>query len=253
MNILKKKQMDNTERIDRYLVGEMDATEKESFEAELASDAQLAKDLAVQRDMAHFLQHQAQKSVLQAQLKTIGGDYFIQHRTPGKIIPLPRKRWIGIASAIAAAAVILLLLWQFWSAPSLYDEFAQHPALALSVKSVGTPNWAETETAFQSGDYAKAETQLIEYTDQFPNDGLARLYLGICKMELDKTAEARLIFQGFAGADASLKDFADWCLALNELKAGNEAGCRTALKAIAPASSYFDRAQLLLKRLDEGK
>lgn len=245
--------MDNTERIDRYLVGEMDAAEKESFEAELASDAQLAKDLAVQRDMAHFLQHQDQKSALQAQLKTIGGDYFIQHRTPGKIIPLPRKRLVGIASAIAAAAVILLLLWQFWSAPSLFDEFAKHPPLALSSKSVEPTNLAETEKAFQSGDYAKAETQLAQYTTRFPEDGLARVYLGICKMELNKTAEARLIFQGFADADASLKDFADWNLALNELKSGNDAACRTALKAIAPASSFFDRAQLLLSRLDGSK
>ena len=245
--------MDNTERIDRYLNGEMDTAEKQSFEAALAGDAQLAKDLAVQRDMAHFLQRQTQKSALQAQLKTVGGDYFIQHRAPGKIIPLPRKRLVGIASAVAAVAVILLLLWQFWSAPSLFDEFAKHPPLALSSKSAGPTNWAETETAFQSGDYAKAETQLAQYTTRFPEDGLARVYLGICKMELNKTAEARLIFQGFADADASLKDFADWNLALNELKSGNDAACRTALKAIAPASSFFDRAQLLLSRLDGSK
>ncbi|MFM9951031.1 MAG: tetratricopeptide repeat protein [Saprospiraceae bacterium] len=245
--------MDNTERIDRYLSGAMDATEQQRFEQELSDDAQLVKDLAVQRDMAHFLQHQAKKSALQTQLQGIGGEYFKPQQAEGKIIPMPRRRWIGIASAVAAAAVILLLLWQFWSAPSLYGEFAQHPQLALSEKSVETPNWVETETAFQSGDYAKAETQLIQYTDQFPNDPQARLYLGICKMELDKTAEARLIFQDFAGAEASLKDYADWYLALNELKAGNEAACRTALKAIAPASSFFDRAQLLLERLDGGK
>lgn len=241
--------MDKTERIDRYLSGTMDAAEQQSFEAELANNPQLSKDLAVQRDMVHFLQNQHQKNALQTQLKSLGEDYFIQHRTPGKIIGLPQKRFLGIASALAAAAVILLLLWQFWSAPSLYDEFAQHPQLALAEKSAGAPNWAATETAFQSGDYATAETQLTQYTTQYPNDRQARLYLGICKMELNKTQEARLIFQDFGDADAALKDFADWYLALNYLKAGDEASCRTALNAIAPASSYFDRAQLLLKRL----
>ncbi|MDZ4679425.1 MAG: hypothetical protein SH848_01595 [Saprospiraceae bacterium] len=245
--------MDNTERIDRYLNGEMDTAEKQQFEQELADDAQLAKDLAVQRDMAHFLQHQTQKSALQKQLQGIGGEYFKIQQASGKIIPMPRRRLIGIASAVAAAAVILLLLWQFWSVPSLFDEFAQHPPLALSEKSGGATNWAETEVAFQSGDYAKAETQLVQYTDQFPNDRQARLYLGICKMELDKSAEARLIFQDFAGAEASLKDFADWYLALNELKSGNDAACRTALQTIEPASSFFDRAQLLLTRLEWGK
>jgi len=245
--------MDKTERIDRYLNGEMDATEKQSFEAELENDAQLAEDLSVQRDMAHFLKQKDHRSALQAQLKTIGEDYFIQHRTPGKIIRLPQKRLLGIASAIAAAAVILLFLWQFWSAPSLYDEFAQHPPLAFSVKSGGATDWSQTETAFQAGDYATAETQLMAYTDQYPDDQQARIYLGICKMELNKTEEARLIFQDFAGAEASFKDLADWYLALNYLKAGDMASCSTALKAIAPASSFFGRAQSLLKGLDEAK
>lgn len=243
--------MDNTERIDRYLSGAMEAAEKQRFEQEISDDAQLAKDLAVQRDMAHFLKHQTKKSALHTQLQGIGDEYFKPQQASGKIIPMPQRRWIGIASAVAAAAVILLLLWQFWSAPSLYDEFAQHQPLALSSKSVAAPNWTETEIAFKSGDYAKAESQLVQYTDQFPDDRLARLYLGICKMELNKTAEARLIFQDFTGAEASLKDFADWYVALNELKAGNEAACRTALKAIAPTSSFFGRAQLLLSRLDE--
>lgn len=242
--------MDNTERIDRYLSGAMDAPEKQSFEAALAGDAQLAKDLAVQRDMARFLQRQAQKSALQTQLQGIGNDYFQTEQTSAKIVPLPRRRLFAIASAVAAAAVILLLLWQFWSAPSLYDEFAQHPPLALAEKSGNATDWSKTETAFQSGNFAAAETQLLAYTAQYPNDRQARLYLGICKMELNKTGEARQIFQGFADADASLKDFADWYLALSYLKTGDEASCRTALQAIAPASSFFERAQILIERLD---
>ncbi|NUO00872.1 MAG: hypothetical protein HUU01_09700 [Saprospiraceae bacterium] len=244
--------MDNSERIDRYLSGEMNAAERQGFESELASDAQLADDLALQRDMVHFLQQRESKSALQTQLKAIGADYF-QSEPTARIVRLSPRRLIGIASAVAAAAVILLLLWQFWSAPSLYDEFAQHPPLALAEKSAGAINWSETETAFQAGNFAKAESGLETYIIQHPDDRQARLYLGICKMELNKTAEAQLIFQGFSDAETSLKDLADWYSALNYLKIGDEVSCRKALNALTPASSYFDRAQLLLKRLDESK
>ncbi len=242
--------MDNTERIDRYLSGTMDAAEKQNFEAELENNAQLAEDLALQRDMAHFLSKRDSRSALKTQLNTIGSEYFLsQQAEPGKVVRMPLRRLLGIVAA--AAAVVLLLVWQFWNGPSLYDTFAQHPPLALTEKSAGGTDWSITERAFKAQDYVSAEKQLLQYLELHPDDLQARLYLGICKMELNKTDEAKEIFLSFKDADASMRDFADWNLALNYLKAGQTASCREVLSRIEPTSSYFGSAKQLLNRLDK--
>ncbi len=241
--------MDNTERIDRYLSGAMEAAEKAQFEAELATDTQLAKDLVVHRDMGQFLQQQTNRKALQEQLKAVGQDYFQPAQSPPKVVSLSRRRMLALAGIAAAAAVILLILWPFWQSPTLYEQFAVHPPLSLAEKSAGVTDWSQTEKAFAAGDYATAETQLTQYLAAHPDDRLARIYLGICKTERNKTEEARPLFTGFEDADPALRDFATWCLALNYLKAGDNAACMAILNSIKPDSSFFDRAFALRESL----
>jgi TolA-binding protein len=247
MNSLKEHQMNNLERIDRYLSGQMEAEEKRAFDAEAVANPQLAEELALQRDMNDFLRRKDRRDVLQSQLKDIGGDYFKTEQETAKIVQMPRRRMRFMIAASAAAVIALLLVWQFLLSPTLYDQYAEYAPLALAEKSATTvTDWSQTEAAFNTGDYKTAETQLNQYLTEHPNDQLARLYLGICKMELDKLAEAQQIFQGFATADASIKDYADW---LSYLKAGDTATCQAILQEITPASSLYGRAQDLLKNL----
>lgn len=242
--------MDNIERIDRYLNGEMEAVEKQAFDVEVAANAQLAEELALQKDMVDFLRRKDRRAVLQNELKNIGNDYFKSAPETAKVVQMPRQRlrWVMIASA--AAVIALLLVWQFLLPSNLYDQYAVYAPLALTEKSATTTvDWSTTEVAFNSRDYKTAATQLTQYLTEYPNDQLARLYLGICKMELDKPDEARQIFQSFANADASIKDYADWYLALSYLKADDEIASRKALQVITPASSLYEQAQALLKKL----
>lgn len=240
--------MNNIDRIDRYLSGAMEAEEKQQFELDLATDAQLAEDLALQRDMAVFLKNKTQRSALKSQLRGIGEEYFKAPEQPAKVVQMPpRRRWLWASAA--AAAIVLLLVWQFLLSPTLYEQYAQYPPLALAEKASTANDWSQAETAFNTGDYATAETQLSEYLEQYPNDQLARLYLGICKMEQNQSTEAQQIFSNFATADASIRDYADWYLALNYLKSEDLQACREALQKIAPSSAFQAQAQDLLGRL----
>lgn len=242
--------MDNIERIDRYLNGQMEAEEKQAFDAEVAADAQLAAELALQKDMIDFLRRKDHRSLLQNELKVIGSDYFKTTQEPAKVVQMPRRRLRWIMAASAAAVIALLLVWQFLLPSNLYNKYAAYAPLSLAEKSATTTvDWSTTEAAFNSGDYKTVETQLTQYLSEHPNDQLANLYLGICKMELNKLEEARQIFQSFANADASMKDYADWYLALSYLKAGDETSCQQVLQAITPVSSRYDQAQALLKEL----
>lgn len=241
---------DNTGRIDRYLNGNMEAEEKQAFDAEVASNPQLAEEFILQREMTDFLRRKEGRNALQNQLSDIGSDYFKSAQEPAKIVQMPQRRLRWIMTASAAAVIALLLVWQFLLAPTLYDQYAKYAPLALAEKSATTNvDWSQTEAAFNAGDYKTAETQIAQYLTAYPNDQLARLYLGICKMELDQLQEAQQIFQTFANADVSLKDYADWYLALSYLKADDTQSCQKVLQEITPNSSLYDKAQELLKKL----
>jgi hypothetical protein len=48
--------------------------------------------------------------------------------------------------------------------------------------------------------------------------------------------------------DPSVRDFADWCVVLSYLKAGDKSGCKAALAKLSPTSAYRSQAfELSLK------
>lgn len=241
---------DDNARVDRYLSGDMDAPERQAFEAEMAADSQLAEEVALRRDMEVFLRRREHRSALQAQLSQMGGGYFKAEKQEAKVTTLPRRRLLWIGAVAAAAGLALFLLRPQLFGPSLFEQYAQYPQLALAEKSAGGPiDWSRAETAFNSRDFSTAEKLLGEYVAGYPADRQALLYLGICRMEMGKSEEARQIFRDLAAADAAFKDYADWYLALSYLKAGDKAACREALVNIPAASVFYEQAQKLLKQI----
>ena len=252
MNVSKPQIMDNsTERVSRYLSGLMAADERQAFEADAAADPALAEELALQREMAGLLQGQARREARKQQLQALGQEYFPAQATLGQRAMLPRRRLLWLATAAAAAVVALVLAWPFLFGPSLYEQYAQHPPLALAEKSTDALiDWSATEKAFNTGDYATAAKLLEQYLAQQPADGQARLYLGIAELEMDRYEAARRHFLALsAAADPALKDYADWYLALSYLKAGDEARCREVLEGIPASSALYRTAKELLRKL----
>lgn len=242
--------MDNTARIDRYLTGAMDPAERQAFEAEMTADAQLAEDVTLQRDMGAFLRRREHRSALQAQLKDIGRAHFQPEKKETKTVSMSRRRILWIGAMAAAAGLALFLLRPLLFPPDLYDRYAEFPALALAQKSsAGPADWSAAETAFNSGNYAAAEAPLEQYLAAFPADMQAQLYLGICKMELDKHAEARQIFGALAQSGESFKDYAQWYLALSYLKSGDAAATQKTLDEIPDSSPFYKKAKELAARL----
>jgi len=243
--------MNNTERIDRFLRGELPADEKKALETELSQNADLATELALQKDMETFLRKQSQRAALRDQLRAVGGEFFqpTEKAEPGRIVSLPRRqtlRWvIGIA-----ATVTLLLVARFLLQPNLYDQFAQHPPLAMIEKSNEVQdNLAAMEAAFNQQDYARALPLLEAYQRQKPEDLQVELYLGICWLETQQYAKANTVFQKISQTESSFKDYGQWYLALSYLKQGNKTACRKILLEVPAESEFAAKAQKLLKRL----
>jgi hypothetical protein len=235
--------MERIERIDRYLNGQMEKPEKTAFEEELSQNPALAKDLALQRDMLHFLKNKQRRAQLETQLSETGATFFKEAAPAGKVVPLFGKKG-RLAALLTLAATIALILWlRPLFVPSLYNQHAQHPTLALTEKSSqGSDINAQAEKAFNTGEYAKAEDLLASYLQQFPNDHLTRVYWAICSMELGHSAEARKRLALVPADDPAIKDFADWCVVLTYLKEGDKAGCKAALERLPASSAYRSKA-----------
>jgi len=243
--------MNNTEKIDRFLRNELPEEEKKAFEAELNQNADVAGELALQKDMEQFLRKQEKRTALKNQLNSIGPEFFQASvkPEPGRIVPLQRRqtlRWvIGLAAAIA-----LLLVARFVFSPSLYDQFGQHPPLAMIEKSNATQdNLAAMEAAFNQKNYTAALPLLQAYVREKPGDLQAELYLGICLLETGQYADARAVFTKISQTQSSFMDFGQWYLALSYLKEGDKAACRRVLLELPEESEFFQKAQDLLKQV----
>lgn len=242
----------NTERIDRYLRGELPEADKNAFEAELSQSADLAAELALQKDMEQFLRKQDRRAALKGQLENMGSEFF-QNTTPketGRIVPLRRNqtmRWvIGLAATIALVLVARFLLFQ----PDLYEQYGQHPPLAMIEKSnAAQDNLAAMESAFNQKDYTKALPLLQTYVQEKPEDIQAQLYLGICLLETGEYTAARELFTSISKGESSFVDYGQWYLALSYLKEGNKTECRKVLQQVPAESEFAQKAQDLLKRL----
>lgn len=244
--------MNNTEKIDRYLRGDLAETEKNAFETELAQDAELAAELALQKDLEQFLRKQDRRTALKGQLENIGKDFFQEaaKQETGRIVPLQRRpilRWaIGLAATIALLLVARFVFFQ----PSLYDQYGQHPPLAMIEKSNEVQDkLAAMEAAFNQKNYAQALPLLQAYVREKPEDLQAELYLGICLMETGQYSAARTIFTKISGGESSFVDYGQWYLALSYLKEGNKGECRKILQEVPAESEFAQKAQDLLKRL----
>lgn len=244
--------MNNTEKIDRYLRGDLSESEKNAFEGEVTQDAELAAELALQKDMEQFLRKQDRRAALKGQLESIGETFFQEVSQPetGRIVPLHRRpvvRWvIGLAAAIA----LVLMARQVFFQPNLYDQYSQYPPLAMIEKSNATQDkLAAMEAAFNQKDYTKALPLLQAYVQEKPEDLQAQLYLGICLLETGKYAAARDLFTKISSGESSFVDYGQWYLALSYLKEGNKAECRKVLQQVPAESEFLQKAQELLKRL----
>ncbi len=238
--------MEESKRIDDYLSGRLKPEQQQAFEEELSRNPELKKQLELQRDMEFLLRHDEERAALKAVLEAEGAEHFRAEAPPKQ---RGRLRWIGWATAAAAAAILLFVLWPVFVQPDLYQEYAEFPPLALSEKSTTTTNWAATEQAFNTGNYEQADAQLEEYLKAFPEDQQARLYLGIAKMETGEPEAARRLFAEVSAAAPGLADYADWYRALSFLKTGDSAAAESLLRKIETGSPFYEQAQEVLSAL----
>lgn len=240
--------------IEDYLDGRLSEEARAELEARIDTDDELAQAFALRRDMDRHLRKQEKRVQLKATLAELGEEFFQAETTTAKPaeakrIPLHR-RWYAYAAAILLVATVSVVLYLNLR-PGLYEQYAQHAPLALTVMSADADALgAQAEQAFNDGNYENAYVLLQNYVNTNPSNNLARLYLGITALETDRLEEAQSIFNQLkTEAGGQWTDYGRWYLALTYLKLGDTADCRAELEGIGGGSEWYEEAQALLGKL----
>ncbi|MBC6992576.1 tetratricopeptide repeat protein [Neolewinella lacunae] len=230
---------ENYLRIEAYLQGELDATERAAVEALAERDADFARALAERRALASHLRAEAGADALRFTLADLGAKYFPSEAKTARL-PRPRRQWLALAAVAVVVLVLTLGGIAWWPAGAAnYADFARHEPLALVERGAADQLPSRAEAAYNAGEFEQAIPLLESYLEEHPADERARLALGVSLLERNRDQEAVDIFTAIAAGKSSLAAYGNWYLALAAVKRGESAAAEAFLRRIPTSESYL--------------
>jgi tetratricopeptide (TPR) repeat protein len=175
----------------------------------------------------------------------------------GDVMPMSRaKRWLALAAALAAGAILAISIARSRPAPSLEAVLATPAAPALrswkdlpitaapyapapedellyrSDAPADASDFTEVMAPYVRGNYAAAEAALGRFLQAHPRDARASFYRGVTLLLLGRPEEAEPLLRAAATTGRPFQD-ARWYLALARLQSGDQAAALADLDAVA--------------------
>lgn len=245
----------------RYLEGDMEVQEKESFEAELQSDKELQSLIAAYQNIHQTLKMKiapAQEDrQVEATLAALNKQYFDggaatestgkKNKTElAKVVPLSRYlKWLSIAAVL----IIGLFVWAPWSA-DLYEKYAISKEMSVAERGAGQADALEKAAAlYNTGDYAGARKLLEKEYQAKPEHSIAAYYYGITLIETGSYDEARAVLTMLYNGESVFKFDAAYYIGLSYVKQKNHQQAMDWLKKIPQGTSHYANARELTQKL----
>jgi hypothetical protein len=237
--------------IARYVEGDMTADERSAFEAMLASNESLRRQLALYQEVNTSLQQHfnpdGQRNQLQGTLQSLRGDFFGAASQPAKVVAF--KRYLRGAVAVAAILIAVVFAWQPWK-PALFEKFSETSMVAPAERGNNADNvLQQAAAAFNKKEYSTAVTRLQQARAQDTANSYINFYYGVALLKSGHLPEARAIFDQLYSGQSAFKFEAAFFQALGYLKENNKMECREWLQKIPADAINYEKAQALLKKL----
>lgn len=275
---------DNTyHNLYRYLNQEMTQEDSIAFEQLVREDDSLAQEVASHQDLFNgielsgdrALQEKIQQVATQLEAegffkKNVAGRNSDQGGSTGsgmRIQTLFQPRYL----AIAASAMLILVIGFFFLRPStpnysqMYSQAFQldHSLLQtqleeLDFTGLGDPKQAQNKSllrgleAIEAGEFTRADTELTDHLERYPDDEVAALFLAQTKMSNKEFEQAYTQLAPISEQESSYQTEALWYMALSTLQIPNRSDETQKLlqQIIAlPDSKYANDAKALLQEL----
>ena len=258
--------------IDDYLSGNMSVSEQQAFEERLRTDAALAQEFKLQKEIFEMYGNenwiagdadvlktdQAKKlqSFFQsdeaANLKATIDEVISENRTNVN----SRKYWlIGIAASIAVLLTVSLFVFKDNNYDDLYASYVHLDDIpSLVTRGEDTHKLLEeAQLLFEAQKYEEATQSFSEYHQKETTiNPLSYIYSGIAYIELGKFDSALAQFKQLENSNTLQAKKAKWYRALVFLKQKNRTKLKEALQSILHNNSNYKykEAQELLDMID---
>ncbi len=237
-----------------FLDGELSREELDWFSKELESNAVLAEDIRLYREVDNAIREQDVME-LRDQLDVI-------HNTIGEPgVPVKQTRYRKVISygAIASLAILLslgvLLKVQHkkLSNQQIYERHFEPYEVTMVYRSAGDEDlqWQKAVTAYNEQDYTAAIPLFKQLLEKHPEEMEYQLSLGISYMEEEQYNQAGSSFRTIIDQNDNLYiEQAEWYLGFCYLQTGQNEEARKQFREIARSnSSYNNKAKIVLRRI----
>ncbi len=232
---------------ENYIQRRLSEAEQETFETRLKDDSEFKAGFNTYKELSGFLEHkfgnEAGAIAFQDNLKKISTSYF-EKQQPKKVIRF--KPW---QYAVAASVLLLIGLFMFNSSDPVYGDYANYKAISLTVRGHNNDLLKTAEIAFNTKDFAKADTAFKDLLEKDETNTELQFYRGIANIELNNYEVADNLLQILSKGTSVYKNKAIWYLALSKLKQNDTEACSAILKTLPEEADDYKTAQKLLKEL----
>ena len=245
----------------RYLEGDMEAQEKESFEVQLQSDEELQGLVAAYQNIHQTLKMKIapaqEDQQVEATLAALNKQYFEggavtenkkkeNKNEVAKVVPLNQYlKWLSIAAVL----IIGLFVWAPWSA-DLYEKYAVSKEMSVVERGAGQADLLEKAAVlYNNGDYAGARKLLEKEYQAKPEHSIAAYYYGITLIETGSYDKARAVLTVLYDGESVFKYDAAYYIGLSYVKQKNHRQALDWLMKIPQGTSHYANAQELTQKL----
>ena len=205
------------EQIESYLLGRMDAVQRQAFEQAMANDVQLRNEVALQRKL----------------IATVEAGSFIEQPGAGTsttpAVPAPvrtmnRRWWYA-----AAAALIITIGATWWlrrtetASQDLYTQyFHADPGLPVAMSSTHAYTFYDGMVSYKEGKYKEATAMWTKLGNEKGFTDTLQYFIGVAHLNNNALPEANQYLLPVANNNTSVwKGKATWYLALSYIKVDN--------------------------------
>jgi len=241
-------------QIEKYLADELLDDERKAFEQLLLSDANLAEDVSLSRQLNLYLANNSDTDEIpeneltrriQDFLKSNEAKELKQHLQDIHVEATQKPKYKKLWIPLAAAAVLLLFIGlMFFNEPSnsdLYKSYYNEKDLPRLVAR-GTNTYLQTQgiISFQQKEYNSSIQQLTEYFIQEKKPNISMyLYRGMAYLEMDDVENAILDFDRVINSDHLDSAKGLWFKGLLYLKTNEPQKAREVFRLIVLDSSNY--------------
>lgn len=253
--------MKRSERIQRYLDGEMSDEELKSFRQDLLRDPELIEELDLHRTVEEGIRN---RDEMEFRRKLEDSYTVFRMKQEEKKKLSGRKKFIIQLSSAMVAILIIGLFFILDSEPltndHLFEEYYATMEFDFTSRSVNEdkddPNLLGGVRSYIERDFQISKLRLEEYLNNAPgNKQTAYFFLGLCNIELGNYSDAEFYLKRVAMGEFSyFREHSKWYLALTYLKMNNLNEAETIFSEFATERSvYNERSASIIKKISKIK